>query len=147
MKGFYGEFEHTMDAKGRVSLPAKFRKELPDNIVIAPGPNRSLNIFAPDDFDSWKESLFESDGGYKSVNKRHVKTRMFINSKAARSDVDSAGRIMIPSQLREHAGLGKQVFIFGDEDHVCLWDKGRFDDYMSDFDPDDIWADHSGDIG
>lgn len=136
----FGEFEHTMDDKGRVSLPARFRKVLPRSVVLAPGPNKEVNVFSPEGFNAWKNALFEADGGYSVTNAKHVKTRQFFNNRASLIDVDSAGRINVPQQLRDYAGLKKTVVVNGDEDHVCIWDKDRWNDYISEFDPTEIFG-------
>ena len=134
MDGFYGEYRHIMDAKGRVSLPAKFRKVLPESLVVVPSPNKeflSLNVFTEEGFSIWKEAIFNRDGGYQADNIQHVELRMKYNSSAMQVDVDSAGRINIPPELREHASLAKNVVIVGDEDHICVWDELTWDEYKS----------------
>ncbi len=136
----FGEYEHTMDNKGRVSLPAAFRKQLPDEVILAPGQNGQINVFSPDGFMEWKKSLFEADGGFNTTNQRHVMMRQFFNSHATKVDIDSAGRISVSPKLREYANLQKTVYITGDEDHACLWNKDVWDEYIGNFKLEDIWT-------
>jgi MraZ protein len=140
MAYLFGEYEHTMDDKGRVSMPARFRKELPRTVVLAPGPNGQVNVFSEEGFVEWLHSLFEADGGYSSINKKHVRARQYYNEKACSVDIDSAGRINVPASLREYAGLSKTVLLNGDEDHVCIWDKDRWNEYIGDFDPSEMFS-------
>lgn len=140
MNGLYGDYRHTMDGKGRVSLPAKFRKVLPEALVVVPGPDASLNVFTEEGFSAWKEALFAKDGGYQVSNPRHVNLRRKYNAAAKSVEVDSAGRINIPQELRDFAHLSKDVVISGDEDHICVWDAKAWNEYMAAFDPDDIYA-------
>ena len=132
--GLFGEFRHTMDDKGRVSLPASFRKALPETVVLVPGPENQVNVFSREGFEEWKKELFESGGGFKLNDRDSAKLRIFINSKAKSVDVDSAGRISVPKELREKAKLEKDVVIIGDEDHASLWNADKWEEYIGDFD-------------
>lgn len=139
-QGLYGEYNHTMDPKGRVSLPAGFRKALPERLVLVPGPQGQVNVFSEEDFSKWKNELMEEHGGYKvkSGASDTAKLRLFINSWAQGVDVDTAGRINVPKKLRERAGLKKNVVVVGDEDHACLWDADKWEEYMQNYDFSDI---------
>ncbi len=138
-ENLFGGFEHTMDEKGRVSIPAKFRKELPKTIVLAPGPEGQINVFDPEDFKKWKESIFEAEGGYKESNAQQSRARQFINNSSHSVDIDSAGRVNIPDNLKKYAGLQKNVYVNGDEDRVCIWDRSKWNDYIGDFGPEDFF--------
>ncbi|MGI6217778.1 MAG: division/cell wall cluster transcriptional repressor MraZ [Coriobacteriales bacterium] len=140
MAYLFGEYEHTMDEKGRVSLPSRFRKELPKTVVLAPGPNGQLNVFSQEGFANWTKSLFERDGGYNVNSAKHTKERQFYNSSASTVDIDNAGRVSISPKLRKFAGLEKDVVVTGDEDHACIWDKDRWEAYIGDFDPSEIFS-------
>ncbi|MDO4400950.1 MAG: division/cell wall cluster transcriptional repressor MraZ [Coriobacteriia bacterium] len=131
MSGLVGEFHHKLDAKGRVSLPANFRKTLSDNLKVTLSPeDECLYVFEPDAFSAWVDSFFEEDGGYKSRSRRHVNLRRVLNSRARDIEVDSAGRINISADLRSDAGLDKEVVINGDTDHLEIWDAKRWDEFL-----------------
>lgn len=130
-----GEFRYKLDAKGRLSLPSDFRKELPKNLMITLAPkNDSLYVFDADGFSAWVASLFDKDGGFQPSNSRHVNMRKVLNSRAKKVDLDSSNRIGLSADLREAAGLDKDVVLVGDTDHFEIWDAKRWDDFRSDVD-------------
>ena len=140
---FFGSYEHSMDAKGRVSLPATFRKEFGEGapLVLAPGSNGEVNVFSQEGFNEWLESLFEADGGFKRNSRAHVRRRMHYSNAAKQVEVDKAGRISIPPAFIENGGFGKQILVCGDVDHVSLWDPARRDEFMGDYELDEIYED------
>ena len=130
---FRGEYEHTVDPKGRVSLPAKFRKELPDDVVIVPGFGGALYVFSDDAFDAWVDSFFsQKEGGY---NPRDAKDRNFrkrINASAESVAVDAAGRVKLSSKLMQRGNIGKDVTIIGDDDHIEIWNRAAWNEFEDD---------------
>ena len=131
MSDLVGEFHHKLDAKGRVSLPADFRRSLPENLKVTLSPeDECLYVFEPDAFSAWVDSFFEEDGGYKSRSRRHVNLRRVLNARARNIEVDSAGRINISADLRSDAGLDKEVVINGDTDHLEIWDAKRWSEFV-----------------
>ena len=126
MSFFDGETTHPMDDKGRVSLPARHRKMLPDELVLVPSYNeefRSLSVFTEDAFEKWVDSLIEKMGGLSedSAESRHIERELF--SKVRRVTIDPAGRILIPSELRQEACLGKTVKIVGVRRRIEIWNE------------------------
>lgn len=139
-----GEFRYKLDAKGRLSLPADFRKELPKNLMITLSPkNDSLYVFDPDGFSAWVSSLFEKDGGFQASNSKHVNMRKVLNSRAKKVDLDSSNRIGLTAELREAAGLDKDVVLVGDTDHFEIWDAKRWDDFCNSVDLTSLFFDES----
>lgn len=147
---FNGRSQHTVDDKGRVSLPAKFRKALPDEVIVVPSiPGRgeeALYVFAEDEFEAWIDSFFKKkeDGseGYNPRSKKDVKLRKFLNANAETVSVDAAGRIKLSATQRADRGIEKNVTIIGDEDHLEIWDSETYDAYMAeDMNFDDLWED------
>lgn len=139
---FHGEYQHTVDAKGRVSLPAKFRKALPEEVVVVPGVCGALCVFSNEAFDVWVESFFpkKEDGtsGYDSRSKRDVMLRKKLNASAENTSVDSAGRITLSARKREGAGIDKDVWIIGDGDHIEIWDAASYEEAMEGISLDDF---------
>jgi MraZ protein len=120
---FKGKATGSVDVKGRVSLPAKYRKLLPEELVLAKSPNRafpSLVLYPADGFDEWIDNVMESKGGYKANNQQmdDILEEYYENSEDVR--VDGIGRISIPSDLRSYASIGKEVVISGAKDHLVL---------------------------
>ena len=144
---FNGQSQHTVDDKGRVSLPAKFRKALPDEVIIVPSlPGRGENalfVFAEEDFRQWVDSFFPiEEGGYNPRSRKDVQLRKFLNANAETVAVDSAGRVKLSAKQRSERGIAKAVTIIGDEDHLEIWDTDEFETYMSEsMTFDDFWED------
>ncbi|MEG0027071.1 MAG: division/cell wall cluster transcriptional repressor MraZ [Raoultibacter sp.] len=132
MAGLHGEFHHKLDAKGRLSLPAAFRKILSKSLMVTLSPKgECLYVFEPEGFDVWVESLFAKDGGFQTSNSMHAAQRKILNSRAIDIEVDGSNRIGVSSAQREAAGLDKEVVLIGDTDHFEIWDAKRWDDFCS----------------
>lgn len=130
-----GKYSHKIDAKGRLSLPADFRKVLSPELKMVPSPSgECLMVFEPDDYVAWLGSLFEANGGFNSASRQMTALRKILNSRVKTCEIDASGRINIPVEQREAAGLGKEVVIIGDADHFEIWDEKRWDAFCSEFD-------------
>lgn len=127
MQGLFGEYNHKLDAKGRLTLPSSFRKALPENLVVTESPDAScLFVFDAEGFNNWVKSLFAHEGDYDAANVKHAQVRKVLNSRARPVEVDTAHRIGLSPALREAAHLGKDVVIVGDYDHFEIWDAKRW---------------------
>lgn len=128
-----GSFAHTLDSKGRVSLPASFRKEIDgsDLIVVKNPTDKALYVFNPEKFEEWLESLFERTGGFNPRNRKDVAIRTRILGESAQIVLDSAGRVNIPKELREYAQLTKEVTVLGNFDHLEFWDSSLYAESMA----------------
>ncbi len=135
-----GEFRHKLDAKGRVSLPASFRKELAKNLVVTLSPKKDyLMVFDDEGFENWIESLFNgvrNDGGegFQPNNLNLAGCRKLLHARARNVELDSTGRLGIPVDMREEVGLDKEVALIGDADHLEVWNAKRWDDYSASVD-------------
>ena len=119
------------DAKGRVSLPAKYRKLLPEDLVVTKSPDGelpSLVLYTPEGFEQWMDEVLEGKGGNRSTNKNlyHIIEKYYQNAENVK--VDGVGRILIPVELREYAEIDKEVVFSGARDHLILrsvptWEK------------------------
>jgi MraZ protein len=115
---FLGEYQHTLDAKGRVSLPRKFRDATGSRLVVSKGFERSLAVYPVDAYETFLAELMS--GGDMTRNVRAV--RRHFTAGADEVDVDTAGRISLPAALRAFAGLTKDVVVAGVGDHIEIWD-------------------------
>lgn len=131
-----GEFRFKADAKGRVSLPAGFRKVLSSNLVVSIDPfNESLYVFEENDFNAWVEGLFvDRFGKFDRSNRTHIALRRKLKSRARNVQVDSAGRLMLPADQREAVGIDKNVVIVGNTGYFEVWDAKRYDEMDADID-------------
>lgn len=131
---YHGEYQHTVDAKGRVSLPAKFRKALPEDLIIVPWQGGALRLFSEDEFEEWMAKFFrKEDGtdGFNPLSESDERLRRYLSATAENVTVDGAGRITLSASKRDHGGITKDVYIIGDVDHVEIWDKKRYEDDKS----------------
>jgi MraZ protein len=124
MSGFGGSTTHPMDGKGRVSPPSRYRRVLPDDLVLVRSPDRqfpSLWLYSEETFAKWVDEIFEGKGGFQANSASHsaLKRRLYGGREGA--SVDQAGRILIPLSLRQYASLEKSVVVVGVDRHIELW--------------------------
>lgn len=129
-----GEYNHSIDAKGRVIMPAKLREDIGDTfyITISSQKGQCLKAFAKE---SWEE-FFAKVSTIKESDRIAVRYKREVLSKSAQCNVDKQGRILIPDTLIEYAGLGKDITIIGQATYIELWDSGKWNEYNGQ--PEDI---------
>jgi MraZ protein len=129
---FRGTFEHALDAKNRLTVPAKYRDALKAGVVLAFSPPtevgtaRSLSIWQPDDYNAFAQ---RSLADFNPLSPRASDLRNLLYGNSWDLDIDSANRLVIPQPAREYAGLDKEAVITGAGDHLQLWDRRAFADY------------------
>ncbi len=139
---FMGEYNHTIDAKGRLIVPSKFREILGDVFVVTKGLDGCLFVY---DNEEWK--LFEEKlRALPITNKEARQFVRFFLAGAAEAEVDKQGRILIPNVLREFAGLTKDVVLVGVGSRIEIWGRERFEDTAAIDDMDEI-AEHMAQLG
>lgn len=142
MDMFMGEYNHTIDAKGRLIVPAKFRETLGERFVVTKGLDGCLFVY-----DNGEWELFEAK--LKSLpisNKEARKFARFFLAGAADMEVDKQGRILIPTVLREFAGLEKDVVMVGVGSRVEIWNKALWESTEGFNDMEEI-AEHMAELG
>jgi MraZ protein len=117
---FLGEFEHTLDEKNRLTLPARFRESFPDGLVVTRGMDGCLYAYARSDWQSLVDSRL-ANLDLLSRDDRMIQRYFF--SAAVEAAPDKQGRIMLPASLVEHASLGREVVVAGVHDHLEIWDR------------------------
>jgi MraZ protein len=120
-----GEYSHTIDVKGRLIIPARFREGLGDKFVVTKGLDNCLFVYPQDEWSALEEKL-------KSLPFTRADARAFVRfffSGASECEVDKQGRILIPVNLREYAQLSKEVVVLGVSSRVEIWSKDRWDNY------------------
>lgn len=121
-KGFrmlLGEFNHTIDEKGRLIIPARLREDLGENFVICNGLEGCLFVYS---MDEWNKFVAELETLPRMNKDARIFKRYFFGS-AAEESFDKQGRASVPSALRKAAGLEKDVVLVGVQDRVEIWDK------------------------
>jgi MraZ protein len=118
-----GEYEHTIDDKNRLTLPARFRQAFADGIVVTRGMDGCLYAYTRPDWEGLVESRL---GSLDPLSQEGRRIRRFFFSGAAESRLDKQGRVMIPAALLEHAKLGREVVVAGVHDHLEIWDRAAW---------------------
>lgn len=147
MTGFLGEHEATLDAKGRFLVPAALRKRMPEGtsmLVINRGMDECLWMYLLED---WKlvEDRLRQVNPYDSRENRMVRKALIAG--AIYVEFDSAGRLNLPKNLMDYAGLDKEIILAGDIDKIEIWDKNKYQQFFDSLTPDKLSAMASGILG
>ena len=134
MHMFMGEYNHTIDAKGRLIIPAKFREVLGDEFVVTKGMDGCLFVFDNSEWQVFAEKLRSLPMIDKEVRQF---TRFFLAG-AASVEVDKQGRILLPSVLRDFAGITKDTVLIGVGSRIEIWSKDRWEGTVTYQDRDEI---------
>ena len=122
---FLGEYEHAIDAKGRMAVPAKFRTQMDRGAVISKGMGTCLSVYT---MERWEQKSDELIAGKSSDELRDFERRIYPS--ASELELDAQGRIIIPAKLRTYANLGTEVTIAGVRDHFEIWDRTAWQTYQ-----------------
>ncbi len=128
MAPFRGTFDHTLDSKNRLTVPARYRAALSEGVVLAMPVDLKpcVGVWRPEEYERYsRRALAELPPLSSALNELE---RFFYGS-SQDADLDAAGRVMIPGFLGEHAALSREVVVVGAGDRLELWDRGRWDDH------------------
>ncbi|GGA97587.1 transcriptional regulator MraZ [Macrococcus hajekii] len=128
---FMGEYEHQMDVKGRLIVPAKFREELSEHFVITRGLDRCLFGYTMAEWQAIEQKLKALPITKKDARKF---MRLFFSG-AVEVELDKQGRMNIPANLREYAKLSKECVIVGVSSRIEIWDKTEWQIFYDDTEP------------
>ena len=117
---FRGTFDYSLDAKSRLTLPAKFRASLSGDVVLGRGTEPCVTIQTAEDFDAFVE---QSLAGMHQLAPERRRIVRYFSANAFPTKIDSAGRVMVPPRLMEHAGLKKEVVVAGVGSALEIWDR------------------------
>ncbi|HRY62524.1 MAG TPA: division/cell wall cluster transcriptional repressor MraZ [Candidatus Paceibacterota bacterium] len=139
-----GEHKHTLDPKKRVSLPAKFRKEMGKEVVLGIGLDKCLSVYTVAEWEKYSARL--SEMSMLQSDKRSF-NRLILGS-ASLVEVDSLGRILISDVLKEYAGLKEKVAIIGVRSNLEIWDEDAWNEYKGKVAKNaDVLAEKLGELG
>lgn len=116
-----GEYNHSVDAKGRVIFPAKFREEMGERFIVTKGLDNCLYAYSAEE---WR--LLDQRIRDLPVKARNM--QRFFLSGAVEAEVDSSGRILLPQQLRAYAGIVRDVTVIGVSSRVEIWAREKWDE-------------------
>jgi MraZ protein len=135
MTGFLGEFEATLDSKGRFLLPAGFKKQLPEEesnrFVINRGFEKCLTLYP---VKNW-EPLFADISKLNDFDPKVREFRRYFLNGATFVEPDSAGRLLVPPNLKEHAGLEKDIVLVAAVNKIEIWDSNKYKQFFESFSP------------
>ena len=115
-----GEYEHTLDDKNRLTLPAKFRRDFEDGCVVARGLDGCLCAWTPEGWENYRETTLSTLNSLSREGRQLVR---YFFSGATDTTPDRQGRVLLPPVLLEHAKLGRDVVVAGVNDHLEIWDR------------------------
>ncbi len=131
---FLGEYQHTIDAKGRIAVPAKFRGELARGIVLVRGIEDCIYGYA---LDVWEEKARAIDNLDVDDRTRHRIERRFFST-AQDCELDGQGRVVLPAVFRRYANLTTEAVVVGARTRFEIWDRTRWEAYLDEIDNDDF---------
>ena len=139
---FMGEYNHIIDAKGRLIIPARFRELLGEEFILTKGLDGSLSIYPMDAWEAFETKL----RALPLTNKNARTFTRFFVAGATNCELDRQGRILVPQTLREFAGLEKEVVLTGNLDRIEIWSKEKWSENCNYDDMDSI-AESMQDMG
>ncbi len=139
---FMGEYNHTVDPKGRLIVPSKFREQLGNEFVVTKGLDGCLFVYPNSEW----QSIEEKFRNISMTSKDARKFSRFFFAGAATCELDKQGRILLPSVLREYADLEKDVVLVGVLSRIEIWSKERWLE-TNDYDDMDEVAEHMAELG
>jgi len=122
---FIGEYRHNTDSKGRIIVPARFRDELGNRLFLTKGLDGCITVYTPTQWDTIIEELNKLPNT-KKESRQYIR---MVTSSAAECEVDSAGRILMPQNLMDDAGIRKECVVLGVSNHVEIWAVDRWKAY------------------
>ncbi len=125
---FRGTFDHTLDAKNRLTVPARYRATLAEGVVMAMPVDLEpcVGVWRPEQYERYTERALAE---LPPLSPRLAELERFFYGSSQDTELDAAGRIMLPVFLAEHAGLTKEVVVVGAGDRLELWDKDRWNEH------------------
>lgn len=141
---FMGEYNHIIDAKGRIIVPSKFREALGDEFVVTKGLDGCLFVYPQEEWQVFAEKI----RSLPLTNKNSRQFSRFFLAGAASCEVDKQGRVLLPGVLREFAALEKDVVLVGVSTRVEIWSRERWEECLDTYDGDmDEVAENMAELG
>jgi len=126
---FHGTFEHSLDAKNRLTIPAKFRAALSGGVFLVRGADPCISLYPAATYEAITESALQ---GMNPLSSQARELKRMFHAYATDTELDSAGRVMLTARHLEHAGIDREVVVTGAGDCLELWDNSAWEAYDSD---------------
>lgn len=123
---FRGTYDHTLDSKNRLTVPVRFRGELASGVVVARGIETCVTVWAPAAFDEWSGSIVAALG---PLTQEARDFRRVVSASAFETELDAAGRVMLPVKLIEYACIERECSVVGNHEHFEIWNRDTWNDY------------------
>jgi MraZ protein len=123
---FRGSFDYSLDAKNRLTVPAKFRAELSGGLVLAKGIERNIDVWVPGAYEAIVQSAL---AGLNPMSSDARRMKLWFSANAFDAELDAAGRVQLPKELLDHAGLSKEVVVTGAGESLQIWDRTTWADF------------------
>ncbi|MBQ9022375.1 MAG: division/cell wall cluster transcriptional repressor MraZ [Eubacterium sp.] len=131
---FMGQYNHSVDAKGRLIMPVKFREQLGEEFVVTKGLDQCLYVYSNEEWKKIEDNFRERP----MTGKDQRKFARFFFAGAVTCETDKQGRILVPSILREFAGIEKDVVLAGVMNRIEIWSAERWSDYAGEYDEEEM---------
>jgi MraZ protein len=126
---FHGTFEHTLDTKKRLTVPAKFRAALSGRVFLVRGPDPCISVYPEETYTAMADQALR---GLNPLSPQAKELKRILFGNATDVELDSAGRVMLTPRQLEHAGIDRDVVVTGAGDCLELWDRSAWEDYDRD---------------
>ena len=124
---FFGEYEHTIDDKSRLTLPARFREQLDGGVVLAKGLDGYVAVYPRA---AWQATIEARLAALDPLTREARELRRFFFAGAADAELDKNGRVLVPLALARHARLNRDVVVAGVYDHLEIWDRSVWVEHL-----------------
>jgi transcriptional regulator MraZ len=125
---FLGEYEHTIDDKNRLTLPARFREAMAAGVVLTRGLDACLDVYPRGD---WNRLVEARLAPLDPFSREARELKRFFFSAAADAEPDRQGRVLVPPALMKHAKLEREVVVAGVHDHLEIWDRRVWGEHLT----------------
>ena len=126
---FHGTFEHTLDAKNRLTIPSKFRATLSGGVFLVRGADPCISVYPAQTYQAITDAAVAN---LNPLSPQARELKRFFHANATDTELDSAGRVMLTARHLEHAGIDREVVITGAGDCLELWARSAWEDYDRD---------------
>jgi MraZ protein len=124
---FYGEYEHTIDDKSRLTLPARFRESFVDGVVLSKGLDRNVVVYP---VGAWEKYVGSRMADLDPLSREARELLRFFFSGGSNDQLDRQGRVLVPQALLRYANLEKDVVVAGVYDHLEVWDRRAWAEHL-----------------